>query len=65
MEDQIIKFFGLIEKETQTLEYGTMTINVYVNKGLPVTSTVNMVKSKRKRYKVKNLTDPYPNDKSG
>jgi hypothetical protein len=51
-EDEIVALFGIIEKKVQNLEYGTITGNVLVSKGLPVTRTLNLVLSKRKRYKV-------------
>lgn len=51
MEDQIVNFFGWIEKEVQTMEYGTITCTVIVSKGLPVAKTASLVKQKRKRYK--------------
>lgn len=52
MEDNIVCFFGLIEKQVQNLEYGTISGNVLVSKGLPVAKTLNLVLSKRKRYKI-------------
>lgn len=56
MEDQVEKkitsFFALLEKEVQRMEYGTCTVNVQIIEGLPTVGTINIVKSKRKRYKV-------------
>jgi hypothetical protein len=55
LEDQIVALFGLIEKQVQHLEYGTITGNVLVAKGIPVAKTLNLVLSKRKRYKVERI----------
>lgn len=52
VEQKITEFFSIVEREVQRMEYGTMTINVQVGEGLPITQTVNIVKSKRIRYKV-------------
>jgi hypothetical protein len=57
MEDEIIKLFGLIERKVNELEYGTISGNILISKGLPVTKTLNLVLSKRKRYKVDNKID--------
>jgi len=54
MEDQIVSFFGWIEKEVQHMEYGTLTVTVMVSKGYPIPTTANVVKQKRKRYKSTN-----------
>lgn len=52
MEDKIITYFGILEKQVQGLEYGTITGNVLVANGLPEVKTLNLVLSKRKRYKI-------------
>ena len=52
VEKIITEFFTIIEHEVQKMEYGTMTINVQVGQGLPITQTINIVKSKRRRYKI-------------
>ena len=52
MEEKIIKFFGVIDKEVEEIDYGTITVNVVLNDGLPVFETANLVKSKRIKYKV-------------
>lgn len=52
MENRIIVFFTLIEREVQGLAYGTITGTVLVQEGLPVMNTLNLVLSKRKRYKI-------------
>lgn len=52
-EDQIIKFFGIIDKEAQKLEYGQMTVTVYIGKGLPVAETMTLVKWKKRKYKTR------------
>lgn len=54
MEDEIVSFFGWIEKEVQHMEYGTLTVTVMVSRGIPIPSTANIVKQKRKRYKAGN-----------
>jgi hypothetical protein len=51
-EDEIVKFFGLLEREVEKMEFGTLSVTVFASKGLPMTKTVNIVKQKRKRYKV-------------
>lgn len=55
MEDQIVALFSSIEKQVQSLEYGTISGNVLIAKGLPVSQTLNLVLSKRKRYKVDHI----------
>jgi len=56
VEQRITAFFAIVEREAQKMEYGTMTINVQVGEGLPIVQTINIVKSKRIRYKIdKNL----------
>jgi hypothetical protein len=55
--DEIISLFSAIEKQVQDLEYGTISGNVLISKGLPVSQTLNLVISKRKRYKVKGGED--------
>jgi hypothetical protein len=52
VEQVITEFFSIVEREVQNMEYGTMTVNVQVGSGLPITQTLNIVKSKRIRYKV-------------
>jgi hypothetical protein len=54
-EDEIVKFFGFIENQVQHMEYGTMSVTVFTSKGMPITNTTNIVKQKRKRYKVENF----------
>ena len=54
-EDEIIKLFSVIEKKVQELEYGTLSGNILISKGLPITKTLNLVLSKRKRYKIDNI----------
>jgi len=51
MEERIIEFFTIVERETQGLAYGTITGTVLIQEGLPVINTLNLVLSKRKRYK--------------
>jgi hypothetical protein len=52
VEQRITEFFTLVEKEVQNMEYGQMTVVVQVGGGLPIPQTINIVKSKRIRYKV-------------
>lgn len=51
-KDQIVELFSAIEKQVQNLGYGTISGNVLIAKGIPVSETLNLVLSKRKRYKV-------------
>lgn len=51
MEDEIVTFFAALDRQVQNLEYGTLSGTVLVAKGRPVTHTLNLVLSKRKRYK--------------
>jgi len=55
-EQRIVKFFGIMEKEVQKMEYGTLTVTVLTAKGLPIVKTINVVKQKRLRYKVNKNT---------
>ncbi len=60
MDDEIITFFTILEKEVQKLEYGTITGTVLVAGGKPVSPSLNFTLSKRRRYKtskVDNNTD--------
>jgi hypothetical protein len=58
-KDHIIELFSAIEKQVQRLEYGTISGNVLVSKGLPVSQTLNLVLSKRKRYRVDKTDSEY------
>lgn len=57
MEKQEVEFHIILAKQVQSLEYGQMTVNVQVKDGLPILDTLNIVKSKRKRYKTDKLTN--------
>jgi hypothetical protein len=52
MEQTITEFFTAVERQVQSLEYGTLTGTVLIQDGLPVIKTLNIVLSKRKRYKI-------------
>ncbi len=52
MEERVIQFFSALERQVQNLEYGTLTGTCLVQDGLPVVKTLNIVTSKRKRYKI-------------
>ncbi len=52
MEERIITFFSTVEHEVQGLSYGTITGTVIIQDGLPLIKTLNLVLSKRKRYKI-------------
>lgn len=54
IEQKITEFFSVIEREVQRMEYGTVTVNVQISSGLPIVPTLNLVKSKRIRYKSSN-----------
>lgn len=56
VEKRIIEFFTLVERVVQRMEYGTLTVNVILSDGLPVVSSINIVRCKRKRYKVDKFT---------
>lgn len=60
--DEIVKLFSAIEGQVQKLEYGTITGNVVVSNGLPVSKTLNLVESRRKRYKVPGKVDKNPSE---
>lgn len=51
-KDAIISLFSVIEKQVQSLQYGTISGNILIVNGLPVANTLNLVLSKRKRYKI-------------
>ena len=56
-EDTIISLFTVIERQVQELGYGTITGNILIAKGLPVPKTLNLVLSKRKRYKIDKIEE--------
>ena len=41
----------IIAKQVKELEYGQMTINVQLKNGQPILETLNITKSKRKKYR--------------
>lgn len=55
-EDAILQFFALLEKEVTEMNYGTLTVNTVLKEGTPELSTVNIVKSKRKKYNPEGIT---------
>lgn len=54
MEEKLIKFTGIIEKEATELEFGTLTVNVVLVNGLPKIETLNIVTNKRVKYPIVN-----------
>lgn len=46
-----LKFHAIIEREVQQLAFGGMTINVLLVDGKPKLSTLNIVKTRRIRYR--------------
>lgn len=52
MDKDSLQFHTMIEKEVVDLNYGQITINVILKNGLPLIKTLNIVKSKRKKYTV-------------
>lgn len=56
MQKSELEFHTIVAREVQSLEYGQMTINVQLRGGVPVLTTLNIVKSKRKRYDPSKLT---------
>jgi hypothetical protein len=46
-----IMFHALVEKEVVEMEYGTMSCTVIVKDGNPIIPSLNIVKSKRRKYK--------------
>lgn len=55
-EDEVLQFFAMLEKQVTEMGYGTVTVNVVVKEGAPQLETVNIVKSKRKKYNPEGLT---------
>lgn len=53
MNKQTIEFHAILEAQVQRLGHGGMTINVFLKDGLPVISTLNIVKQRRKKYNLK------------
>ena len=51
-EENQIKFHAIIEKEVNDLQYGMLTVNVLLKDGQPMLNTINIVRQKRKKYKL-------------
>lgn len=49
-------FHKYIEKAIKEIGYGVITVNVVLKDGEIVPSTVNLVRQRRKKYKLKPLT---------
>jgi len=49
-------FHAILEREVNHLEYGQMDINLILQNGLVILKTVNILKSKRIKYKDGNRT---------
>jgi hypothetical protein len=64
MENQISKikeFHKTVDAEGKSLDYGQMTVNIYLTNGIPVMKTLNIVKQKRIRYSLtKRTLSPIP-----
>jgi len=45
-----IEFHAIVEKNVVDLEYGQLTVNVQLSEGKPLLKTLNIVRSKRKKY---------------
>lgn len=49
-------FHAILEREVNKLEYGQMDINLIIQDGIVVLKTLNILKSKRIKYKDGNRT---------
>lgn len=63
MQKTEVEFHVIVAKEVQNLEYGQMTINVQLLDSQPILESLNIVKSKRKRYSTKNIDTSQNGDK--
>lgn len=50
MNKEELQFHVIVAQQVKQLEYGQMTINVQLKDGKPILQTLNIVKSKRKKY---------------
>ena len=48
--DQLVKFHNIIEGEAINIQYGQITFNVFIKNCVPILSTINVVRQKRKKY---------------
>lgn len=46
---------AIIEQKVQTLGFGSVTVNVMIKNGEPILKTLNITRSKRRKYKKKIL----------
>lgn len=51
MDKNEVELHVLLAKLVQELQYGQLTVNIQVKNGKPILPTLNVVKSRRKRYK--------------
>jgi len=49
-------FHAILEREVNKLEYGQMDINLIIQDGIVILKTLNILKSKRIKYKDGNRT---------
>ena len=56
-EEELLKFSAIIESKVNRLQYGTISVNVMLSNGVPVLSTMNITKQKRRRYSLNKQGD--------
>jgi len=52
MDQEKVKFHAILEKEIVELGYGQINVNVILKDGIPVISTMNIIRQKRRKYKI-------------
>lgn len=52
--NDLLTFFAILERQAVSMAYGTMTVNVVLQEGSPKLETLNIVKSKRRKYNADN-----------
>jgi hypothetical protein len=53
MKNKTLEFHAIVEKEAVSMEYGQMTVHVYLKNGIPVVETIQITKQKRIKFKPK------------
>ena len=48
---QSLKFHQIVEREVEHIGYGTLTFTVVLKGGIPIISTLTIVRQKRRKYK--------------